>query len=58
MEVITNQLEGAQDVKVDTKMFTLKPKVCSWLLIASYNHTTKFEMVKKGWHYTGASKSI
>jgi hypothetical protein len=48
MEVITNQLEGAQDVKIDTKMSTLKSEVCGWLFTTWYHLKTKAEMVKKG----------
>jgi len=34
MDLITNQLEVEQKVKVDFKMLTLKLKLCSWLYLA------------------------
>jgi hypothetical protein len=58
MEVITNQLEGAQVIKVDTKMSTLKPKVCGWLFRSWHQLTTKTEMVKKGWIHTGLLRAF
>jgi hypothetical protein len=58
MEVIKNQLESSSDVKVDTKMSTLKPLICQWLFTAWHHLTTKLEMVKKGWKQTGLLKAF
>jgi hypothetical protein len=58
MEVIKNQLENSSDVKVDTKMSTLKPSICQWLFIAWRHLTTKLEMVERGWKHTGLPKAF
>jgi hypothetical protein len=48
MGVITRQLETTGDVKVDTKMSILKPKISRWLFTAWYHLSSKQDMVKKG----------
>jgi hypothetical protein len=58
MEVIKNQLESSSDVKVDTKMSTLKPLICQWLFTAWHHLTTKLEMVEKGWKHIGLLKAF
>jgi hypothetical protein len=58
MEVIKNQLESSSDVKVDTKMSTLKPLICQWLFTAWHHLTTKLDMVEKGWKHTGLLKAF
>jgi hypothetical protein len=58
MEVIKNQLESSSDVKVDTKMSTLKPLICQWLFTAWHHITTKLDMVEKGWKHTGLLKAF
>jgi hypothetical protein len=42
----------AKDVRVDTKMSTLKPLLCSWLLL-SWQHINKPLMIKVGWSQCG-----
>jgi hypothetical protein len=53
MDIITGQLQGAGDVKVDTKMSILKPRICGWLFTARHHLTIKSDMVKKRWKHTG-----
>jgi hypothetical protein len=58
MGVITRQLETTGDVKVDTKMSILKPKISGWLFIALYHLSSKQDMVKKGWNQTGLLRAF
>ena len=47
MDVISNQIDKAEDLKIDLKMSTLRPKICGWFFTAWHNLTTRREMVKK-----------
>jgi hypothetical protein len=58
MDVISNQIDKDEDLKVDLKMSTLRPKICGWLFTAWHNLTTRREMVKKGWSYTGLQRAF
>jgi hypothetical protein len=58
MAVITTQLETSGEVKIDTKMSILKPKICGWLFTAWYLLTSKQDMVKKGWNQTGLLRAF
>ena len=51
---IDKQLEdkAAKDVKIDTKMSTLKPLLCGWLFKA-WAHVNKPQMIKIGWSQCG-----
>jgi hypothetical protein len=53
-ESIDTQLatKAAKDVRVDTKMSTLKPLLYSWLLL-SWQHINKPQMIKVGWSQCG-----
>ena len=58
MEMITNQLEGTQDIKIDTKMSTSKFEVCGWLFTTWYHLKTKVEMVKNDQIHTDLLKAF
>jgi hypothetical protein len=53
-ESIDSQLatNAAKDVRVDTKMSTLKPLLCNWLFL-SWQHINKPQMIKVGWSLCG-----
>jgi hypothetical protein len=53
MDLISKQINSGEEVKVDFKMSTLKPKLCSWLYVSS-----KQDMVKKGWEKCGLLRSF
>jgi hypothetical protein len=48
MDLITKQLDLGENIKVDFKMSTLKPRLCSWLFSAWLHISNKQDMVKKG----------
>ena len=58
MDVITKQIETNQDIKVDFKMSTLKPKLYLWLFLAWLHISSKQEMVLKGWEKCGLLRSF
>ena len=51
---IINQLQhtAAKNIKVDTKMSTLKPQLCVWLLKA-WQHIQRPDMIQVGWSHCG-----
>ena len=53
MDVITKQIETNEDIKIDFKMSTLKPKLCSWLFSAWLHICNKQQMVQKRWEKCG-----
>jgi hypothetical protein len=53
MDIITSQLQGARDIKVDTKMSILKPQICGWLFTTWHHLTIKSDMVEKKWKHIG-----
>jgi hypothetical protein len=53
MDIIKSQLQGEREVKVDTRMSILKPRLCGWLFTIWHNLTIRSDMVKKGWKHTG-----
>ena len=53
MSMITNQIETNSNIKVDFKMSTLKPLLCSWLFTSWLSVCNKQEMVKVGWSKCG-----
>ena len=58
MDVITKQIETNEDIKIDFKMSTLKPKLCSWLFSAWLHICNKQQMVQKGWEKCGLLRSF
>jgi hypothetical protein len=56
--IIFSQIEAKKEVKVDFKLSTLKPKLCSWLYSIWQHLTNKPEMVIKGWNKTGLFRSF
>ena len=48
--MITNEIETNSSIKVDFKMSTLKPLLCSWLFTSWLYVCNKQEMVKVGWN--------
>jgi hypothetical protein len=56
--VISSQIEAKREVKVDFKMSTLKPKLCSWLYSVWQHLTYKLLMVVKGWNKTGLLRAF
>jgi hypothetical protein len=58
MDLITKQLDLGEDIKVDFKMSTLKPRLCSWLFFAWLHISSKQDMVKKGWEKCGLLHSF
>jgi hypothetical protein len=51
IDIITSQLQGEREVKMDKKMSILKPRICGWLFTAWHHLTIKLDMVKKGWKH-------
>lgn len=56
---IDKQLDNkeAKDIKVDTKMSTLKPFLCGWLLKA-WGDVNKAQMIKVGWSRCGLQQAF
>jgi hypothetical protein len=46
-----------KDVKLDTKMTTLKPHLCSWLLQA-WGYVNKPKMISRGWEMCGLDRAF
>ena len=53
MSMITIEIETISSIKVDFKMSTLKPLLCSWLFTSWLSICNKQKMVKVGWSKCG-----
>jgi hypothetical protein len=58
MSMIANEIETNSNIKVDFKMSTLKPLLCSWLFTSWLSICNKQEMVKVGWSKCGLLRSF
>jgi hypothetical protein len=54
MEEMDKQLQtkAAEDIKLDFRMSTIKPHLCTWLLKA-WQHIDKENLIQRGWEQCG-----